>query len=69
MDKKTIKVDTAAFQTSIAGIFAIGDICDYLGKKKLILSGFTRQRWRLLRPGTHPNRERKCTCNTRRRAL
>jgi thioredoxin reductase (NADPH) len=40
MDRKTIKVDTATFQTNVAGIFAIGDICDYPGKKKLILSGF-----------------------------
>jgi thioredoxin reductase (NADPH) len=40
MDRKTIHVDTAGFQTSVPGIFAIGDICDYPGKKKLILSGF-----------------------------
>jgi thioredoxin reductase (NADPH) len=40
MERKAIKVDTATFQTSIPGIFAIGDICDYPGKKKLILSGF-----------------------------
>ncbi|TFG86077.1 MAG: NAD(P)/FAD-dependent oxidoreductase [Chromatiales bacterium] len=38
--KKAITVDTAAFQSNIPGIFAIGDICDYPGKKKLILSGF-----------------------------
>jgi thioredoxin reductase (NADPH) len=40
MDRKAIKVDTATFQTSIPGVFAIGDICEYPGKKKLILSGF-----------------------------
>lgn len=40
MEKKALKVDTATFQTSIPGIFAVGDICDYPGKKKLILSGF-----------------------------
>jgi thioredoxin reductase (NADPH) len=40
MDRKTIKVDTTSFQTSIPGVFAIGDICDYTGKKKLILCGF-----------------------------
>jgi thioredoxin reductase (NADPH) len=40
MEKKALKVDTASFQTSTPGIFAIGDICDYPGKKKLILSGF-----------------------------
>jgi thioredoxin reductase (NADPH) len=40
LNKKVIAVDTEAFQTSVPGIFAIGDICDYPGKKKLILSGF-----------------------------
>ena len=38
--KKSIKVDTKSYQTNIPGIFAIGDISDYPGKKKLILSGF-----------------------------
>ena len=40
LHKKAITVDTEAFQTNVPGIFAIGDICDYPGKKKLILSGF-----------------------------
>jgi len=40
MNRKTIKVETASFQTNVPGIFAIGDIADYPGKKKLILSGF-----------------------------
>ena len=40
LNKKTIAVDTEKFQTNVPGIFAIGDICDYPGKKKLILSGF-----------------------------
>ena len=40
MDKKTIKVNTENFQTNKPGIFAIGDICSYPGKLKLILSGF-----------------------------
>lgn len=40
LEKKAIKVDTAKFQTSVPGIFAIGDINSYPGKKKLILSGF-----------------------------
>jgi len=35
-----IPVDTEKFQTSIPGIFAIGDINWYPGKLKLILSGF-----------------------------
>jgi len=33
-------VDTEKFQTSVPGIFAVGDVNTYPGKKKLILSGF-----------------------------
>ena len=40
IDKKTIEVNTENFETNINGIFAIGDICSYPGKLKLILSGF-----------------------------
>ena len=40
MTKKTINVNTENFQTNKPGIFAIGDICNYPGKLKLILSGF-----------------------------
>jgi len=40
LERKAIRVDTAKFQTSVPGIFAIGDINTYPGKKKLILSGF-----------------------------
>jgi thioredoxin reductase (NADPH) len=40
IDRKQIAVDTACFQTSVPGIFAVGDINIYPGKKKLILSGF-----------------------------
>ena len=40
MDNKTIKVNTENFETNKKGIFAIGDICTYPGKLKLILSGF-----------------------------
>tara|TARA_B100001029_G_C15008291_1_gene422551 strand:+ start:165 stop:1181 length:1017 start_codon:yes stop_codon:yes gene_type:complete len=40
MDKKVINVNTNNFQTNKKGIFAIGDICSYPGKLKLILSGF-----------------------------
>jgi thioredoxin reductase (NADPH) len=39
-DGKQIKVDTEKFQTSISGVFAVGDINCYPGKLKLILSGF-----------------------------
>ena len=35
-----IEVDTAAFETSRPGVFAVGDISHYAGKLKLILSGF-----------------------------
>ena len=40
LDKKTIPVNTENFETNKKGIFAIGDICNYPGKLKLILSGF-----------------------------
>jgi thioredoxin reductase (NADPH) len=40
LDKKAIRVDTEKFQTSEPGIFAVGDVNSYPGKKKLILSGF-----------------------------
>ena len=40
LDRRALKVDTEKFQTSIPGVFAIGDINTYPGKKKLILSGF-----------------------------
>ena len=40
IDKRAIQVDTEKFQTNIPGVFAIGDINTYPGKKKLILSGF-----------------------------
>jgi thioredoxin reductase (NADPH) len=40
LDRNLIPVDTEKFETSEAGIFAIGDINTYPGKLKLILSGF-----------------------------
>ena len=40
LDKKHIPVNTKNFETNQKGIFAIGDICMYPGKLKLILSGF-----------------------------
>ena len=40
IDKKTIEVDTEKFETNKKGIYAVGDICKYPGKLKLILSGF-----------------------------
>tara|TARA_B100001123_G_scaffold219371_1_gene247494 strand:- start:812 stop:1831 length:1020 start_codon:yes stop_codon:yes gene_type:complete len=56
IDKKTIPVNTENFQTNKKGIFAIGDICNYPGKLKLILSGFhegalaARECFKLARP-------------------
>ncbi len=40
IDRKQVTVDTEKFQTNVPGIFAVGDINVYPGKKKLILSGF-----------------------------
>ena len=40
LDKKHIPVNTESYETNQKGIFAIGDICTYPGKVKLILSGF-----------------------------
>ena len=56
IDKKTIEVDTEKFETNQKGIYAVGDICNYPGKLKLILSGFhegalaARACFRLARP-------------------
>jgi thioredoxin reductase (NADPH) len=40
INRKTINVDTGKFETSEPGIYAVGDINQYPGKKKLILCGF-----------------------------
>ena len=40
IERKQVLVDTEKFSTSVEGIFAVGDINTYPGKKKLILSGF-----------------------------
>jgi thioredoxin reductase (NADPH) len=40
IERKQVKVDTEKFSTNVPGIFAVGDINTYPGKKKLILSGF-----------------------------
>ena len=40
LTENLIAVDTAKFETSVPGIFAVGDINTYPGKLKLILSGF-----------------------------
>ena len=43
-DDELIEVETASFETSVPGIFAIGDINTYPGKLKLILCGFHEAR-------------------------
>jgi thioredoxin reductase (NADPH) len=40
IERKQIVVDTEKFESNIPGVFAVGDINTYPGKKKLILSGF-----------------------------
>lgn len=56
LDRDLIAVDTEKFETSVPGIFAIGDINTYPGKLKLILSGFheaalmAQQAFRYCRP-------------------
>jgi thioredoxin reductase (NADPH) len=40
LERNHIKVDPASCETSVPGIHAIGDIADYKGKLKLILTGF-----------------------------
>ena len=40
LERKQLVVDTASFETSTPGIFAVGDVNTYPGKKKLILCGF-----------------------------
>lgn len=40
LNKNQINTDTERFETNVPGVYAIGDIATYPGKKKLILSGF-----------------------------
>lgn len=40
IERNQITTDTEKFETNIPGVYAIGDIAKYPGKKKLILSGF-----------------------------
>jgi thioredoxin reductase (NADPH) len=57
LNENLVPVDTEKFQTSTAGIFAVGDINSYPGKLKLILSGFheaalmAQEAFRLIHPG------------------
>jgi thioredoxin reductase (NADPH) len=40
ISRKQLSVNTEDFSTDVPGLFAIGDVITYPGKKKLILSGF-----------------------------
>jgi thioredoxin reductase (NADPH) len=57
LHENLIPVDTAKFETSVHGIFAVGDINTYPGKLKLILSGFheaalmAQEAFHILNPG------------------
>ncbi|MGI9462686.1 MAG: NAD(P)/FAD-dependent oxidoreductase [Aestuariivirgaceae bacterium] len=57
LNENLIEVDTEKFETSVPGIFAVGDINTYPGKLKLILSGFheaalmAQQAFRYINPG------------------
>ena len=57
LNENLLAVDTAKFETSVPGIFAIGDINTYAGKLKLILSGFheaalmAQQAYHYINPG------------------
>jgi thioredoxin reductase (NADPH) len=57
LNENLVPVDTAKFETSTPGIFAVGDINTYPGKLKLILSGFheaalmAQEAFHVLRPG------------------
>lgn len=40
LQRKHVVVDTAHFETSEPGIYAVGDVNHYAGKRKLLISGF-----------------------------
>ena len=40
LEKNILKVNQETCETNLKGIFAIGDVCSYPGKLKLILTGF-----------------------------
>ena len=42
LERRQVRVDTEKFETNVPGIFAVGDINSYPGKKKLILPAFTK---------------------------
>ncbi|PTT80787.1 ferredoxin--NADP(+) reductase [Pelomonas sp. HMWF004] len=40
LERKLVPVDTARFETALPGLYAVGDINTYPGKRKLLVSGF-----------------------------
>jgi thioredoxin reductase (NADPH) len=40
LDRKQVVIDTETFETAVPGVFAVGDVVTYPGKKKLIVCGF-----------------------------
>jgi len=68
LEKKALKVDTEKFQTSLPGVFAVGDINTYPGKKKLILSGFHEAALAAFAIQHHLFPRRSSSCSTRPRA-
>jgi len=40
LERKQVSVSPAAFESSVPGIYAVGDINTYAGKKRLLLCGF-----------------------------
>lgn len=59
IERSQIVVNPATFQTSVPGVFAIGDICSYPEKKKLILSGFHEGALCAFAVHAHVNPEKK----------
>jgi len=40
LERRQVRVETARFATNVPGVFAIGDVVQYPGKQRLILSAF-----------------------------
>jgi len=58
LERKQVVVDTEKFETSVPGIFAVGDVNTYPGKKKLIVCGFHEATMAAYAaaPSVHPDR-------------
>ena len=69
INRKTINVDTEKFATSEPGIYAVGDINHYPGKKKLILCGFHEAALAAFAIKQQLEPDKKYTCNTQRPVL